>query len=57
MQLDLHTEPFPHRGERHDIDVVLRCDAVQLSQRRAGGLGARGYTVGGVVGDVVVVAQ
>ncbi len=32
VQLDLDAEPFPHRGERHDVDVVLRCDAVQLPQ-------------------------
>ena len=57
VQLDLHAEPFAHRGERHDVDVVLRCDAVQLPQRRTRGLCALGYAVGGVVGDVVVVAR
>ena len=56
VQLDLHAEPFPHRGERHDVDVVLRCDAVQLPQRCAGGVCARGYAVRGVVGDVVIMA-
>ncbi len=55
MQLDLHTEPLAHRGERDDVDVVLGHDGVQLPQRGARGPGARGYAVGGVVGDVVVV--
>ena len=55
VQLELDAESFPHRGERHDVDVVLGGDAVQLAQRRAGGIGTRGYTVGGVVGDVGVI--
>ena len=35
VQLDLHTEPFPHRGECHDVDVVLGCGA-SSSRRRSG---------------------
>ena len=57
VQLDLHTEPFPHRGECHDVDVVLGCGAVELPQDGAGGVGTGGDAVRGVVGDVVVVAE
>ncbi len=57
VQLDLDAEPFPHCGERHDVDVVLRCDAVQLTKRAAGRVCSRGDAVGGVVGDVVIVAE
>ena len=52
VQVELDAESFPHRGECHDVDVVLGGDAVQFAQRAASGLGARGHTVGGVVGDL-----
>jgi len=39
----------PHRGECHDVDVVLGRDAIELTQCAAGGIGTRRHTVGGVV--------
>jgi hypothetical protein len=56
VQIELDAEPFAHRGERDDVDIVLGRNVVQLLQAVASRVGARCTAVGGVVGDVFVMA-
>ncbi len=41
MQIELDAEPFAHRGEGDDVDIVVGRNAVQLAQAVARGVGTR----------------
>jgi hypothetical protein len=57
VQFDLQTEPLAHSRNRDVVDFVGRGGVVQLVQRRPCGFDTGAHTVGGVVGDVVIVAE
>jgi hypothetical protein len=55
VQLDLQAEPFAHRRNGHVVDVIGRYRLVQVVQCRPGRVDPGRHTVGGVIGDVVIV--
>jgi hypothetical protein len=57
VQIELDAEPFTHCGKGDDVDIVFGRNDVQLAQAVASGVGTRCSAVGGVVGDVVVIAD
>jgi hypothetical protein len=55
MPFDGYPQPFLHRRNRHQVDIVHRGHTGEFTQRVTSRIGAGRYAVRGVVGDLVIV--